>query len=166
MTMKAKERKIRLYLTRAGAEAALPEAAYCLALEKAGLMNLNLIRLSSVLPHGAEVVEERPVFTDADYGKRLYVIISEVRTQKRGARICAGLGWMRARGGDGNGLVVEAQGACRKEVSARIERALAEIAGVCRRPYDKVRIVTQEARNGQGAACALVALVFTLEGWT
>ena len=156
---------MKILLTKGNAEGQTQESAYCLALEKAGLMNLNLIFLSSVLPHNSEIVEARPNFTYMDYGKKLYVIMSQIRTSQRNASICAGLGWMIEKQGDGNGLVVQVEGQNEEEVVSKINASLDEVAKNSDRKYTKIKIVTEKIICKRKSACALVALVFKLEDW-
>lgn len=157
--------KIKIFLTKGSGEGLTKEAAYCQALKRAGLINLNLITLSSVLPHNCEIVEQKPKFSYEDYGKKLYAIVSETRLFQPDKPICAGLGWMVEEGGSGNGLVVQAAGESKKEVARRIEESLDAVAKNAEEKYKKIKVVTEEIICKDKPVCALVALAFKLEGW-
>ena len=157
--------KLKIFLTKGYGKGVTKQGAYCQALEQAGLINLNLIKLSSVLPHNCEIIDKKPQFSNDDYGKKLYVILSEVRTSKVNESVCAGVGWMLEVGGKGNGLVIQIEGKNKKEVEGKINLSLDEIAKSSNRKYEKVRIVTKEIICREKSVCSLVALVFKLEGW-
>ena len=157
--------KMKILLTKGQGEGITEESAYCRALDKAGLMNLNLIYLSSVLPHNCEIVKQRPVFSCKDYGKKLYAIVSQARTSRINESVCAGLGWMIEEEGDGNGLVIQAEGKDETEVVRKIENSLDEVAKNASEKYKRVKVVTEKATCIRRPVCVLVALVFKLEDW-
>lgn len=157
--------KIKIFLTKGIGRGQTEESAYCEALRKAGIINLNLIKLSSVLPHNATIISRRPHFSYNDYGKRLYVILAEARASKKGVSISAGVGWVTELGGSGNGLVVQAVGRSGQEVRRSIDRSLSDIIRRASLRYRKGKIVTETAVCGKNSVCVLVTLVFTLEKW-
>jgi len=159
--------KLKIFLTKGAGEGVTKDAAYCQALAAAGLINLNLIHLTSVLPHNSEIIEEKPKFSYQDHGKKLYVIISEARTSKAGETICAGLGWLEEKGGTGYGLVVQIQGKNEEKVRKETRDSLGEIAkygkGINR---NKINIVTEKIICKNKPVCALVVLAFNkIGGW-
>lgn len=159
--------KLKIFLTKGSGEGVTKEVAYCQALNKAGLINLNLITLSSVLPHNCQVINKKPKFSYLDYGKRVYVIMSELRTSKVGETICAGLGWMEEKNGTGYGLVTEIHGDDEEKIKKEIEDSLNEVAKYGRRKYKKkLKIVTEKITCRNKPVCVLVALVFNkIESW-
>lgn len=156
---------IRICLTKGSAEGVTEIAAYSKALGKAGLINMNLIRLSSVLPHGSKIIKRKPDFSYLDYGKKLYLVISEVRESKKNLTACAGLGWIKEAKGTGHGIIVEVQGNNERQVRGQIEKSLRDIIKNRKTKYKKISIVTESIICNNKPVCALVALVFKLEGW-
>lgn len=158
-------KKKKIFLTKGSGEGITPISAYCRALDDARLMNLNLIPLSSVLPHHCKIVKKKPDFSYIDYGKRLYVIISQARTSRNNTTIYAGLGWMLEKGGTGNGLVVEATAKNKAQLIRIINKSLNEIAGWSPHKYGKIEITFQKAICKNKPVCALAAFVFMVEDW-
>lgn len=160
--------KLKIFLTKGSGEGTTEEAAYCAALDKAGLINLNLISLSSVLPHNCKVIRKKPKFSSKDYGKRLYVIMTEIRTSKIGETICAGLGWVKDEKGTGYSLVVQIQDSNEEKVKKEIRDSLNEIIKhrKGKRKNAKLNIVTEKITCKNRPVCALVALAFNkIEEW-
>lgn len=161
--------KFKIFLTKGSGEGQTRDAAYCAALNKTGMINLNLIHLTSVLPQHCEIINKKPKFSYQDFGKRVYVIISEARTSKAGETICAGLGWLGEKKGSGYGIVVEAQGLNEKGTRQEIKNSLNEIV---KRKYGgmkykkKINIVTEKIICKNKPVYVCVALVFDkVEGW-
>lgn len=159
--------KLKIFLTKGSGQGSTGDAAYCAALNKAGLINLNLIHLTSVLPHNCKIINKKPKFSYQDYGKRIYVIISEIRTSKVGQTICAGLGWVEEKQGTGYGLVVEIQGYDGKKVKNEIRDSLNEIVKNGKKIYKKkLNIVTEKITCKNKPVCALTVLAFNkVEDW-
>ncbi|MDP3043021.1 MAG: pyruvoyl-dependent arginine decarboxylase [bacterium] len=159
--------KFEIFLTKGSGEGATKIGAYCKALDKAGLINLNLICLSSVLPHNSKIINKKPNYSYNDYGKKVYVILSKSRTFNKGETICSGLGWIKEKGDSGNGMVVEVQGNSRKKVEKDIKNSLNEIMKYRKEKFkEKINIATEEITCKDGPVCALVALAFgKAHGW-
>ncbi len=159
--------KLKIFLTKGSGEGVTKDAAYCAALNKAGLINLNLIHLTSVLPHNCKIINKKPKFSYQDYGKKLYVIISEIRSSKVGKTICAGLGLLEEEKGTGYGLVVQMQGSNERRVRKEIRDSLNEIVKYSKRKYKKkINLVIEKITCKNKPVCALVALVFDeIEDW-
>jgi arginine decarboxylase len=160
--------KLKIFLTKGKGEGITKDSAYCEALNKAGLINLNLIHLTSVLPHHCQVINKKPKFSYQDYGKRVYVIISVIKTSKIGETICAGLGWIEKKRSSGYGLVVQLQGNNEEKLKREIRDSLNEIIRFRKEKYKskKINIVTEKITCKNKPVCALVALTFDkIEGW-
>jgi arginine decarboxylase len=72
-------------------------SAFDLALAKVGLQNYNLIKISSVIPKDAKVIQvEKYENPNKKVGDVLHVVISEKFSDVKGQRITCGLGWMLA----------------------------------------------------------------------
>lgn len=153
--------KLEIFLTKGSGEGVTKEGSYCKALDKAGLINLNLIYLSSVLPHNSKIINKKPSYSYGDYGKKVYVILSEARTSEKGKTICAGLGWIKEKGGSGNGMVVEIKGNSKKEVEKDIKNSLSEIMKYRKEKFKKkINIATEEITCKNKPVCVLVSLAF------
>jgi len=153
----------KIFLTQGSSAACTEESAFCLALRNAGVMNINIIELSSVLPHGARIIEQKPKFRDEDYGKKLYAIMCQKRSSKIGETIVAAVGWYTEKDGTGNGIVNEISGTDEKKVRKELKDSLLEISGG---KYKEMRIVTEKITCTDKPVCALVLLTFEICGWT
>lgn len=100
--------------------------AFDAALADAGLQNYNLVRLSSVLPPDATVVEAGRVERTLPVGTPLGVVLADCASSDPGTTVAAGLGWAVAEDG---GIFMEATGdsmdGCRDAVEASLADARA-----------------------------------------
>lgn len=159
--------KFKIFLTHGVAEGGTEMAAYCNALQMAGIASLNLITLSSVLPHDSEVIFQKPKIGHNDYGKMMYVIFSEKRTAKVGETICAGIGWIYEKDGTGHGMVVEIQGNNEDDLRREIEMSLDNYRLVGDKKYeDENHIIIESAICENRPVSVLVSLCFSgLKDW-
>jgi arginine decarboxylase len=111
-------------------------SAFDAALGNSGVLNYNLIRLSSVIPPCSRVVERDRVCSDPEaHGDRLYVVMAEQRSTKAGAAIAAGIGWFQWE--QGRGVFVEheiegGEGESTVEVEAIVlDRIYASLRDLC-----------------------------------
>ncbi len=142
------------------------------ALRACGVLNYNLIPLSSVIPPTSNVVP-LPRYTSPpeEHGHRLYVVKAEMRSDHAGTQIGAGIGWYQW--GDGRGVFVEHEvsGATREAVVAeldfRICHSLHDRCAARNVPFDTRRVRSQRvlAEVEDDPTCALVLAVFQAEGW-
>jgi arginine decarboxylase len=80
------------------------------ALAECGVLNYNLIPLSSVIPPETEVVPlERFTSPPDEHGHRLYVVKAEMRSDQSGEVVGAAVGWYLW--GDDRGVFVEHEAA-------------------------------------------------------
>jgi arginine decarboxylase len=160
-------KKVKIFLTSSVAEGKTKMDAYCNALSKAGITNLNLITLSSVLPHNSEVVAKKPSISYEDYGKRMYVIMAELRTSEKGKTISAGIGWLKEKKGTGHGMVVEIVGDNETRLKKEIKESLEGYRITGKVEYEKKHNIKIESiKCINKPVCALVVLAFDkLEGW-
>jgi arginine decarboxylase len=142
------------------------------ALRACGVLNYNLIPLSSVIPPASDVVPV-PQYTPRpdEHGHRLYVVKAEMRSDQPGTRIGAAIGWYQW--GDGRGVFVEHEtiGATRETVAAeldhRICHSLRDLCAARDVPFDMRRLRSQRiiAEVVDRPTCALMLAVFQAEGW-
>lgn len=140
-------------------------AAFDGALIAAGVANYNLIRLSSVIPPGTDLVPlDGPASPSGGWGDRLYVVMAEQREMHAGHEAWAGIGWVQ--GADhGPGLFVEHHGRSRAEVESDLHASLASLTGA--RGIDLGPVHTQiTGTTCDGTpCCALVVAVFASAAW-
>lgn len=142
------------------------------ALRACGVLNYNLIPLSSVIPPASTVVP-LPRYTPNpdEHGHRLYVVKAEMRSDQAGQQIGAAIGWYQWN--DGRGVFVEHEviGATREAVATeldyRICHSLRDLCAARDVPFDMQRVRSQRVLEEveDRATCALVLAVYHTEGW-
>jgi arginine decarboxylase len=142
-------------------------AAFDDALLRNGVGNFNLLRLSSVIPPGTDVVSisGRPDIM-GDWGDRLYVVMAEMRVDRPGREAWAGIGWVQHEE-TGRGLFVEHEGLSEHSVRADIESSLAALAEA--RPttqFGPIQMTMVGGRCDGEPICAMAVAVYEAEGWT
>jgi arginine decarboxylase len=142
-------------------------AAFDDALLRNGVGNFNLVRLSSVIPPGTDVlpVTGRPDVV-GDWGDRLYVVMAEMRVDRPGREAWAGIGWVQHEE-TGRGLFVEHEGLSEHAVRADIESSLSAL--VAARPTTEFGPIESVLVGGQcdgEPICAMAVAVYEAEGWT
>lgn len=141
-------------------------AAFDAALLHAGIGNFNLIKLSSVIPPNSKIELQSPrvqLNPDFNYGKKLYVVLSEKRESEKGREAWAGIGWVQSK--DGRGLFVEQHGAQQAEVMRLIKETLADMTKNREEKYGEVHYQVVGVRCEDNPVCALAVAVYEVEGW-
>ena len=139
-------------------------AAFDRALAEAGIGNLNLIPLSSVIPAQSMVILGQPRVTEDQWGHRAYVVIAERRESRSGDQAWAGLGWVIDED-TGAGLFVEHVGQSDAAVRADITASLEAMKSWRARTLGPIHMLTMGATCSCEPVCSLVAAVFRIEGW-
>jgi arginine decarboxylase len=143
------------------------------ALRRCGVHNYNLIPLSSVIPPRSVVVRRDRYATPADeHGHRLYVVKADMRSDRPGQVIAAGIGWYQW--GDGGGVFVEheavgvRQEAVEADLECRIRRSLQDLCAFREIPFDQRSIgcAVSLAEVSDLPTTALVLGVYRSEGWS
>jgi arginine decarboxylase len=155
---------VRIVVSHGTGEGPTPLAAFDRALLAAGVENYNLIRLSSVIPPGAEVVRTRHVSPPDEYGRRLYVVMAEQRATVRGEGAYAGLGWVQEPG-DGRGLFVECEGVSHAGVRDEIVSTLDSMTASRGRDYGPVESEIAGIECSSRPVAAVVVAVYKSEPW-
>lgn len=143
-------------LVAASAEGTTALNAFDHALLAAGLGNLNLVRVSSILPPGAELVEHLVIpagsLTPTAYGY--------ITSDQPGTRIAAAVGIGLSKNEDDFGLIMEYEGVCSQaEAEARVEQMVVEGFSARGMKLEKVMLKAVEHRVERvGCAFAAVAL--------
>jgi len=153
-----------LLVTGGTGHASTELAAFDAALIDAGIANVNLIRLSSVIPAGATVLEKRPDLPMREWGWRLYVVLAEQRASRAGEEAWAGIGWIQDPA-DGRGLFVEHEGGSDLEVEDLIERSLACMRASRDDTFGPTQLVTRGVRCTGEPVAAVVAAVYASVPW-
>ncbi|HVT64058.1 MAG TPA: pyruvoyl-dependent arginine decarboxylase [Mycobacteriales bacterium] len=140
-------------------------AAFDHALYGAGVANFNLLALSSVVPPGAEIVEERPDVSAGTWGDRLYVVMAEQRVVEHNVEAWAGIGWVQDPDG-GRGLFVEHHGNSERAVCEDITASLKALMITRGVDWEPIRMSVVGDRCENDPICALVVATFKSESWT
>lgn len=141
-------------------------AAFDCALGAAGIGDMNLIRLSSVIPPATIVVPDADGcdLSAATWGDRLYVVYAEQRAATPGEVAAAVVGWVQDPD-TGAGLFVELEGDDEARICADAVATLD--AMVARRgikfPAPQVRSVS--VRCIDEPVCAIVAATYMSQDW-
>ncbi|MGQ9778652.1 MAG: pyruvoyl-dependent arginine decarboxylase [Bacillota bacterium] len=143
---------VKYTLVAASAEGPTKLNAFDNALLAAGIGNLNLIKVSSILPPGAEFVEKLEIppgsLTPTAYGH----ISSESPGEYIAAAVAVGLSR------DSFGVIMEFSGHCReKEARERVTRMAEEALHLRGMPIDRILVRSTECQVVK-CACAFAAV--------
>lgn len=143
----------RLWLSSGSAEGTTPLNAFDNALLDAGIGNLNLIKVSSIVPEGAEFLEIPPQITP---GSLVPCVYSIMHGDMAGETVCAALGIGIGR--DSHGMIFEYHSNSREDAE-RVVRGMVE-EGFARRglPLERVTVTLAEHRV-ERLGCAVAAVV-------
>lgn len=143
-----------------------PLAAFDAALAAAGVSDFNLVRLSSIVPAGSQVVEvEGPAQLRGDHGDLLYCVYARAHTSLPGHEAWAGVAWSRRDDGTGAGLFVEHEGPSHEQVLADLTHSLEDLSAT---RGDRYR---PEGHRVTGITCvtlpvcAVVVATYRRTGW-
>lgn len=146
-----------------------PVAAFDAALRAIGIADLNLIRLSSVIPTGSKIevtLDERPalVGTTAGWGDRHYVVYADARAEQPGQLAAACVGWVQ-NADTGAGLFVEVEGDDEDLVRSQVEASLDAMVTARKLSVGPPTLMSRSIRCVDEPVCALVVASFTTEPW-
>lgn len=141
-----------------------PLAAFDTALLDAGVANYNLICLSSVIPPGSTIERRRWSTPPQHWGQRLYCVLSQVREDRPGREVHAGIGWVH--GAElGEGLFVELHDHDRDRLERDLHRTLASMQHRRGIQLGAVHTEIASARCDTEPVCALVIAVYASQPW-
>ncbi|MGY6501403.1 MAG: pyruvoyl-dependent arginine decarboxylase [Acidimicrobiales bacterium] len=145
-------------------------AAFDAALRSAGVGDLNLIRLSSVIPTGATIevhLDERPPRTTmgAGWGDKHYVVYADARATSPGDTAAACVGWVQDEA-TGEGLFVEIEGDDESTVRSEVRASLDAMVAGRSRTFSPPTLLSRSVTCEDRPVCALVIASFTTDGWT
>jgi arginine decarboxylase len=142
------------------------------ALRVCGVLNYNLIPLSSVIPPAPTVQPiDRYHSSWDEHGHRLYVVKAEVRSDQPGHSLGAGIGWYQWH--DGRGVFVEHElaGKNKQDVTETLRTSIqSSIADLCAArdvPFDPPRMHSRICVAGvdDRPTSALVLAIFQAQAW-
>ncbi len=142
-----------LWVTGGAAEGATPLNAFDNALLAAGIGDLNLIKVSSVIPRGARLAHEALAITP---GSLVPIVYSVVHSDTAGETICAAVGI--GIGKDSHGMIFEHHASAR-DVAERVVTGMVE-EGFARRGLPLERLLVHVADHRvERVGCAVAAVV-------
>ncbi len=156
---------MKLYISKGSGSGLTELSAFDTALLEAGIGNLNLIYLSSVIPIGSKIVHQKIPLKDKDFGSKLFCVLSEQRTSVPNEEVWAGVGWVQNKK-DGRGLFVEHHGHSKETVENDIRASLEKM--VATRPeteWSGVEMVVEGKKCVDRPVCALVVVSYKVAKW-
>ena len=142
------------------------------ALADCGVLNYNLIPLSSVIPSATQVVPlERFISPRDEHGHRLYVVKAEMRSDQSGQVVGAAVGWYQW--GDDRGVFVEFEAAgwtkqaVATELDYRICNSLRDLCAVRAVSFELHRVESKKivADVEDQPTCALILAIYQSAAW-
>ncbi len=138
-------------------------AAFDAALHDAGIANFNLIKLSSIVPRGWKIQQQKLHLDRNAAGKKLYVVLSSRVEERKGKTAVAGIGWANDEHKDG--VLIHLEGESATEVRKEITKTFEAMRAYRGRRYTPLNIRTAEKKCSSKPVCAQVVAVFKTEGW-
>ena len=154
---------LTIMLTTGAGSAPTPLASFDAALYEAGIGDVNLIALSSVIPEAALLVEKRPELPLDTWGHRLYVVIAQETATEPGQQAWAGIGWIRDD--TGRGLFVEHHGGSEDQVRADIGASLDSMRSYRPEHFGPVEMLLRGSECAGVPVTALVSAVYQSQSW-
>lgn len=142
-----------------------PLAAFDAALREVGAGDLNLVRLSSVIPPGATLQRTPQLVQQAGWGDRLYCVYAERHAERPGAAAAAGVGWVHKLDGSGAGLFVEHDGESEQEVAEQIHASLDAMARGRGGGFTAPDMTLVSAECTGEPLCVLALASYAAESW-
>lgn len=162
---------MQIIITTGKGEGKTTLSAFDAALHDAGVSNYNILVLSSVIPPQAQLVRKKFVTPEEDYGHRLYVVRAEMRSEKLGEWIGAGIGWYQLPTGAGLFVEHEETGHSQEEVETLVKRKITDsLSDLCKtRGYEysesMIDMELSFTQVHEKPACAMVIAVYQSQGW-
>lgn len=141
-------------------------AAFDAALQAAGAANYNLLRLSSIIPGGAKIIDtDGPIKSlPGKWGDRLYVVMAELRVDTPNVEAWAGVGWVQHEK-TGEGLFVEHEGANEASVRRDIEHSMKALVETRGGEFGPLNMKVTGITCLHEPVCALVIAAYEAQGW-
>ena len=141
-------------------------AAFDAALQAAGAANYNLIRLSSIVPGGAKVIDNDGAIKaqPGKWGDRLYVVMAEYRVDTPNVEAWAGIGWVQNEK-TGEGLFVEHEGTNEATVRRDIEQSMKALVETRGKEFGPLKMKVTGITCLHEPVCALVIAIYEASSW-
>lgn len=146
-------------------------AAFDAALNKVGIANYNMLRLSSIVPPKSEIIVHDgriPFAMPGKWGDRLYLVMAEQRVDKHNVEAWAGIGWVQDKK-TGRGMFTEHEGTSESFVRREITQTLEALMKL-RDPegdfdWGPIQMTVVGGVCNDKPVCALAAAVFQVSDW-
>ncbi len=138
-------------------------SAFDAALREAGVADLNLVTLSSVVPPGSTVVESHEPL-EHRHGDRLWCVLASAGAEQHGEVVWAGLGWARDAV-SGAGVFVEHHSGSEESLRTQISLSLEDLCASRGWVGVESRTVVASARCVDDPVCALAVAAYEVQGW-
>lgn len=133
------------------------------ALREAGVADLNLVTLSSVIPERSTVVQAHEPL-GADHGDRLVCVLASAGAEQHGEVVWAGLGWATDRRSTA-GVFVEHHSGSEEALRTQIALSLEDLCAS--RGWRDVETGTAVANAHcvDDPVCAVAVAAYEVQGW-
>ena len=138
------------------------------ALAGIGIENYNLIKLSSVVPHGVTVQvlnDFKEVQLEGKWGDKLYVVMAVQYATEKGEEAHAGIGWAFNQEDTKQGLFVEHEGTSHDYVSRSIDDSLNNLFETRGMSMVNAGKKITSAICTDRPICAMTVAIYESEGW-
>lgn len=141
-------------------------AAFDDALNRSGVANYNLIKLSSVIPQGATIklakqkIRKKP----GEWGDRLYVVMADMRVNTQNKEAWAGIGWVQDKRSR-KGVFVEHEGSSKESVEKDIKDSLKALVKHRDNFGGDIKMTVVGGVCKNEPICALAVAVYESERW-
>jgi arginine decarboxylase len=146
-------------------------AAFDEALDKVGIANFNMLRLSSIVPPESKVFVHKgrmPFSMPGTWGDRMYLVMAEKRVDRHNAEAWAGVGWVQDKK-TGRGMFTEHEGASEAFVRNEITQTLEALMEMRTRKeefdWGSIQMVVVGQACTDRPVCALAVAVFQTSDW-
>ncbi len=157
---------LTIRLSRAAGSGPTRLAAFDAALVACGVADLNLIRLSSVIPPASTLVEgPLEPGAQAGHGDLLYCVYADAYASTPGEQAWAGLGWSLRDDGSGAGLFVEHSGFSEAVVRRDLEASLSAMSASRGGRYTTAGTLVVSAECHDHPVCALAIASYRTQTW-
>jgi arginine decarboxylase len=142
-------------------------AAFDAALIETGVGNYNLLKLSSVIPPKAKIVEHDDSIRNplpGQWGDRLYVVMAEIRVDTPNYEAWAGIGWVQDAK-TRHGLLVEHEGYSERTVRRDIQQSLEALMTIRQVDFGPINMKVVGVVCTRKPVCAMVVAAFQVSDW-
>ncbi|GAA2106878.1 hypothetical protein GCM10009841_26460 [Microlunatus panaciterrae] len=141
-------------------------SAFDAALRDAGVANFNLIRLSSVIPPGSDVLEvDGSEQLAGGYGDMLYCVYADAYASTPNEQAWAGVAWSSRDDQSGAGLFVEHHASSRKSLEHDLRASLDDLSVGRGGGYHHGGSVIASVECHDHPVCAVVVATYKRSGW-